>query len=48
MVVYNNKDIVFLQPGLEESFFNPLCGKQIDNPHVYFKKSHDSLKTSCD
>jgi hypothetical protein len=41
-------NIVFLQPGLEESFFNSLRGKQIDYSHVYFKKSHDSLKISCD
>ena len=39
-------DKVFLQPGLEESFFDPLSGKQIDHPHMYFKKSHDSLKMS--
>ena len=41
-------DIVYFQLGLEESFFNLLRGKQIDHPHVYFKKSHDSLKMSCD
>ena len=41
-------DGVYLQSGLEESSFNPLRGKQIDHPHVYFKKSHDSLKMSCD
>ena len=40
--------IVFLQPGLDEFSFNPQCGKQIDHPHVYFKKSHDSLKMLCD
>jgi hypothetical protein len=28
--------------------FNPLHGKQIDHPHVYLKKSHNSLKRSCD
>ena len=39
---------VFLQPSLEESPFNPLRGKQIDHPHVYLKKSYDSLKKSCD
>jgi hypothetical protein len=42
------KDRVYLQLGLKESFFNPLRGKQIDYPDVYFKKSHDSLKISCD
>ena len=42
------KDRVYLQPGLEESSFNPLRGKQKNHPHVYFKKSHDSLKMSCD
>ena len=41
-------NIVFLQSGLEESFFNSLRGKQIDYSHVRFKKSHDSLKISCD
>ena len=40
-------DKVYLQPGLEESSFNLLRGKQIDHPHVYFKNSHDSLKMSC-
>ncbi len=45
---YSEMDRVFLQSGLEESFFNPLCDKQIDYPHVYFKKLYDSLKMSCD
>ena len=33
-------NIVFLQSGLEESFFNSLCGKQIDYSHVCVLKSH--------
>ena len=41
-------DISFLQPDLEESSFNPLHDKQIDHPHVYFKKLYDLLKMSCD
>jgi hypothetical protein len=39
---------VYLQSGLEKFSFNPLRGKQIDHLYVYFKKSHDSLKISCD
>jgi hypothetical protein len=35
-------------PGLEEFSYNPLHGKQIDYSHVYFKKSYNSLKMSCD
>ena len=46
--IYLHLDKVFLQSGLEESSFNPLRSKQIDHPHVYFKKSQDSLKMSCD
>ena len=41
-------EIIFLQPSLEESSFNPLRGKQIDHLHVYFKKLLDSLKMSYD
>ena len=41
-------DRVFLQLDLEEFSFNSLHGKQIDHLHMYFKKSHDSLKMSCD
>ena len=41
-------DIVFLQPNLEEFSFNPLRSKQINHLHVYFKKSHNSLKMPCD
>jgi hypothetical protein len=48
MLVHTYMDRVYLQPGLEESSFNSLCGNQIDHPHVYFKESHDSLKMSCD
>ena len=41
-------DRVYLQPGLKESFFNLLCSKQIDHIHMYFKKSHNSLKILYD
>ena len=43
-----NYEHSFLQPGLKEFSFNPLRDKQIDHSCVYFKKSHDSLKMSCD
>ena len=36
-----NLERVFLQPGLEESYYNPLRDKLIDHLRVYFKKSHD-------
>ena len=39
--VYSVKDRVYLQPGLEESSFNPLRDKQIDHPYVYFNESYD-------
>ena len=42
------KDKIFFQSGLKEYFFNSLHDKQIDHPHMYFKKSHDSLKISSD
>ena len=45
---YFFRDKVYLQPGLEKSSFNLLRDKQIDYPHVYFKKSHDSLKMAWD
>jgi hypothetical protein len=35
------KYIVFLQPDLKESSFNPLRDKQINYLYVYFKKSRD-------
>ena len=41
-------DRVYLQPSLEEFSFNPLRSNQIDYAYIYFKKSHDSLKISCD
>ena len=37
----------FLPIRFGEIFLQPLRGKQIDHPHVHFKKSHDSLKMSC-
>ena len=36
-------DRIYLQSGLEESFFNSLRGKQIDH-HMYILKSHMTLK----
>jgi hypothetical protein len=36
----NLKDRIFLQFDLEESSFNPLRGKQIDHPYVYFKNRY--------
>jgi hypothetical protein len=32
--IYFSTEIVYLQPGLEESSSNPLRGKQIDYPRV--------------
>ena len=43
-----NEGKSFLQFSWEECSFNPLRDKQIDQSHVYFKKSYNLLKIYID